>query len=101
MRLSPKVYEHLVCPNCRTRLVGTERGIWRCANGHNFCEADGVLFLRSDLDLHPVSPQGGDGSIEVEELLASDGILGLLKKVIGTNYVPYGFNPQELIQPAN
>jgi SAM-dependent methyltransferase len=46
-----------------------------------------------------VSPEGGDGSIEVEELLASGGILGFLKKVIGTNYVPYGFNPQELIQP--
>jgi SAM-dependent methyltransferase len=99
MRLSSKAYEHLVCPDCRTRLVETEQGIWGCTNGHNFPEINGVLVLRSDLDSHPVSPQGGDGSIEIEKLLTLDGILGVLKKIIGTNYVPYGFNPQELIQP--
>ena len=98
MKLNPIASTRLACPDCRARIIENEPGVWKCGNGHKYPEIGNALVLRSNLDIHPLSPLGGDGSVAVEKLLASEGLLGFLKKAIGTNYVPYPFDVQGLIK---
>ena len=51
--------------------------------------------------MHSISPKGGDGTVSVNNLLSPDGILGFLKRIIGTNFVPYPLKLREYIKPGS
>lgn len=92
-----QLFSRLVCPACTTPLKKIS-GAWTCQNGHTYPESDnGIPLLRTDLEASPVTPQGGDERT-VEQVLRKDGIIKAAEKLLSTNFTPYPYTLEDIVE---
>ena len=92
MALNYSIIQYLICPECRAALFRKEPGFFVCSNKHRYTEVNGVPILRKNCSSQEITPQGGDGVLSVENILLPKGLVGVLQKIIGTNFQPYQFD---------
>jgi SAM-dependent methyltransferase len=97
--LPEEIAMRLICPVCLGPLTREAPDQWRCDSNHKFKEIQGVPILRTDLDNNPLVPPQGNSPLRNERIYKSLGIIGKIKRLVGTNYVPYKVLPQEFIRP--
>lgn len=92
-----------ICPSCgqplkRVEMIDTS---WQCHNGHSFPEIQGVPVLRENWQSEPVDPCGGNGILDAQSCLDTNGLIAMVRRTIGTNYVPYPYPLNRLTSPES
>jgi SAM-dependent methyltransferase len=93
--LNTSLSSRIICPACGKPLKKSPDGNWSCT-AHFYKELKGVPILREIID-NNIYPNKNTDVFGVEVILSKRGVVGLIKKIIGTNYVPYPPNPIEYI----